>query len=474
MNDHFQGYHVEWNLGCPGGWDYQRMAQERGKLCWNRVRKISGIDITLDFDHPTLNPIPRFLDMLLRVHRATFPREKPFVLLVAEKETLDTVTENINLVEYLNRMEGVKSSLVSPQEVEREGDNITYRGEKVTVIFLDINSDVLLRIGRKQNIDPLLNGIRKGIVINPRGMEPLGAKGIFEVVTGELKTVLSPSTVSRTPWTRLFYSRTTTGPDGEAIPDLVEWVRDHWEEIILKPVYGYSGKGIFVGPERESRDKDIQEALEGEPYIVQSFIPKGLWAEEYPNLDVQGEEVILKRWQTDFRCLINDTGLIGFLARFGEIPTNVGAGGGNQSVAILKTKIPVREAVRRINEAIVGLGYSAAMEIQEEVDRKGLELGHTYLQGPTPTTLRPRIITVNHLSSLREYSANLWGDLLKLERLWREGKLDHVVPMGEGEAEIARAQPWEGSPALVASDGLFSFGAHQRSVDLIGEMSENG
>jgi hypothetical protein len=451
-----KGYHVEWNLGCPGGWEYQRMAQERGKLCWSRVKKISGIEIELNFEHPFLNPVPRFLDMLLRVHRTKFPRENPFVLLVAEKETLDQVTENINLVEYLNRTEGVKAALTCPEEVEEKGDHITYKGEKVTVIFLDINTDVLLKIGRVGNIESLLSGIRKGIVVNPRGMEPIGAKGIFEVVTGELSSLLSPSTVDHTPWTRLFYSRTTTGPGGESIRDLVEWVRDHWEEIILKPAYGYSGEGIFVGPQRESRNEDIQEALEGEPYIVQSFIPKGLWAEEYPWLDIQGEEIMLRQWQTDFRCLINDAGLIGFLARFGEIPTNVGAGGGNQSVAVLKTEIPVREAVRRINEAIIGLGYTTAMEIQEEVDRKGLELGHTYLQGPTPTTLRPRIITVNHLSSLREYSANLWGDLLKLEKLWREGKLDQVVQMGEGEAEIARMQPWGGSPALVASDGLFS------------------
>jgi hypothetical protein len=239
-------------------------------------------------------------------------------------------------------------------------------------------------------------------------------------------------------------------------------VEDHWREVILKPVYGYSGKGIFVGAQRESKDEDIQKALEVEPYIVQSFIPKGLWAEEYPWLDIQREEIILKQWQTDFRCYINDTGLIGFLARFGEIPTNVGAGGGGQSVAILKTGTSVREAAHRINEAIIGLGYSRAMEIQQEVDKKGLELGHTYLKGPTPTTMRPRIITQNHLTFLQEYSVNLWGDLLKLEKMWQEGRLDHVVQMGEDEAEIARMQPWRGSPALIASDGLFSFGAHLR------------
>jgi len=237
-----------------------------------------------------------------------------------------------------------------------------------------------------------------------------------------------------------------------------------WEEVILKPVYGYSGRGICVGCERESRDEDIQTALDGEPYIVQTFIPKGLWAEAYPWLDAQGEEIVLKPWQTDFRCFIDDRGLVGFLARFGGIPTNVGAGGGGQSVAILKTEIPVREAVDRINEAIMGLGYSTVMEIQGEVDRMGLELGHTYLKGPTPTTLRPRVITQDHLASLQKYSANLWSDSLILERMWREGKLDHVAQMGEEEAKIARMQPWVGSPALIASDCLFSFGAHVRET----------
>ncbi|MDY7039143.1 MAG: hypothetical protein SV375_23710 [Thermodesulfobacteriota bacterium] len=44
--------------------------------------------------------------------------------------------------------------------------------------------------------------------------------------------------------------------------------------------------------------------------------------------------------------------------------------------------------------------------------------------------------------------------------MWKERKLDHIVQMGKEEEEIARIQPWRGSPALVASDGLFSFGAH--------------
>ncbi len=44
----FIGVHSEWNLGSPGGWDYQRMTQEIGKACWERVRALSGIDLELD------------------------------------------------------------------------------------------------------------------------------------------------------------------------------------------------------------------------------------------------------------------------------------------------------------------------------------------------------------------------------------------------------------------------------------------
>ena len=89
-----------------------------------------------------------------------------------------------------------------------------------------------------------------------------------------------------------------------------------------------------------------------------------------------------------------------------------------------------------------------------------MEIGHTYLKDPTPTTLRPRIITQDHLASLQNYSTNLWSDLLILEKMWQEGKLEHVIEMDEHEAELARMQPWAGSAALIASDCLFGFGAH--------------
>ena len=118
-----------------------------------------------------------------------------------------------------------------------------------------------------------------------------------------------------------------------------------------------------------------------------------------------------------------------------------------------------RTAVNKINQALLKLGYQAFVQIQEEVNRKAIEMGFTYLLGPIMILLRPRILTLDHIQEMRHYAHNLWQDAIKLEELWRKGQLDDVVEIEEGEKELALSQPWRGSPALMVSDGLFSFGA---------------
>ena len=38
--------------------------------------------------------------------------------------------------------------------------------------------------------------------------------------------------------------------------------------------------------------------------------------------------------------------------------------------------------------------------------------------------------------------------------------LDHIIKIEKRELDIARMNPWGGSSAIIAADGLFSFGAH--------------
>ena len=65
----FWGYHSEWNLGSPGGWDYQRVTQIIGKAVWAQLNQIKPIPIELDFDHPMLYPVHGFVNMLAETYR---------------------------------------------------------------------------------------------------------------------------------------------------------------------------------------------------------------------------------------------------------------------------------------------------------------------------------------------------------------------------------------------------------------------
>jgi hypothetical protein len=454
-----KGYHGEWNMGSPGGWDYQRIAQILGKMAWNLIIENVEVEVALDYEDPQINAVPGFARMILRAHQNLHGKNPVRAVLLAEADTLDVVLENKNFVNYLNGMEGVNASLAGPSDLSLKNGKVYCRGEEATVIFMDFNLNVLTRIGKEEDIEPIKEAISQGILVNPRGMEPLGAKGLFEVMTDQYKDRMSEDTLKHTPWTRQFHVRKTTDPSGESIEHLPAWTERHWEGLVLKPAHGYSGHGIFVGYKQENPKKHIQTALEAGDYIVQQLVPLGLWSEQSTWPILEERSLFLKEWQTDFRCFITDEGLQGFLARFGGVPTNVGSGGGIQPLAVLKNDMTPGVAVEKINEALLQLGYEAFVEIQNEVNKKAIEMGFTYLLGPIMISLRPRLLTMDHIGELRQYARNLWQDAIKLEELWRGGELDHLVQAGPEEKELALKQPWRGSPALMVSDGLFSFGA---------------
>lgn len=83
----FVGYHSEWNLGSPGGWDYQRITQKIGKAVWEKHFQDYSIDVDLDFDHPLLNPVNSFVNMLKEAHRLREGTNPGLIAVIAEEET---------------------------------------------------------------------------------------------------------------------------------------------------------------------------------------------------------------------------------------------------------------------------------------------------------------------------------------------------------------------------------------------------
>ncbi len=459
----FIGYHSEWNLGSPGGWDYQRINQVIGKAVWERLNQISPVDVGLNFDHPFLYPVYGFVDMLVQAHRKREGRNGGLIAVVAEEETLETVTENKNLARRLDTMDGISGALMAPHELELKSGAVCWQGRPVSVIFMDFNTDVLLDLHRKQNLSPLLQAVREHRVINPRGTEPINVKSMFEVITGGHGSRFHPEIVDRTPWTRQFYPRRTEGPGGEAIADLVAWTRANWDDLVLKPERGYSGHGVRVGQVNPDPDEAVGLAMKEGNYIVQEKIPFPMWTEAIPTLVPEKNEVVLEPCQTDFRCLLGPDGLFGFLGRYGGVPTNVGSGGGVQPLAVLESGTDVGDAVKRINDAFLAMPYGEVCELVDMQKKMAMDHEFTYLLGPIKIALRPRVLTEGQLNALETYGLALWKDCLTLEKMWLSGELDDIVKIEEEELDIARSQPWGGSPAIIASDGLFGFGAEMET-----------
>jgi len=437
------------------------MTQKITRAVWEKLFQNYSIDVALDFDHSLLNPLDSFVNMLTEVHRSREGTNPGLIAVVAEEETLEDVIENRNLAEHLNAVDGLSGALMSPHELELKNGRVCWQGQLVSVIFMDFNTNVLLDLHRKHNLNPLLQAVREGRVINPRGTEPINVKSMFEVITEPWnRGRFHKETIERTPWTRQFYPRQTQGPNGEPVSDLVEWTRSNWDGLVLKPERGYSGKGVSVGGIHHDINGAVNLALKDGNYIVQEKIPLNLWAENMPELDIENHRVREVRYQTDFRCFFGQKGLFGFLGRYGGVPTNVGSGGGVQPLAVLHSEMSVGEATKRINGAILSMDYADVLEAVELQKKLAMEHHFTYLLGPTDIALRPRLITTGQMKALEAYCAGIWSDCLTLERMWLSRELDVIINIEPEELEIVRSQPWGGSPAIFASDGLFSFGAH--------------
>jgi len=456
----FKGYHSEWNLGSPGGWDYQRLTQIIGKAVWQRINAIRPLNLELNFDHPHFSPVDGLVEILVQAHQDRAGRNSGLIAVVAEEETLADVTENINLAHRLDAVDGITGVLAAPQELELNQGRVCWQGQPVSVIFMDFNTDVLLALHRRHNLAPVLQAVRERRVVNPRGTEPFNVKSMFELLTGSGNDQFQREIVRRTPWTRRFFDRKTQAPDGAIIEDLLDWTRRNWDHLVLKPERGYSGHGVRVGQVNQDADEAIALALKAGDYIVQEKIPLALWAEEIPRL-INGK-IEIKRYQTDFRCLMGPQGMLGFVGRYGGVPTNVGSGGGFQPLALLPSDMNVRESVHRINDTISSLDPGDLLQVISEQKQMAMDCDFTYLLGPVKIALRPRVITAAQIEALKSYGKKMWADCLTLEKLWLSGQLAELIRIEEEELEIARMNPWQGSAAVIASDGLFGFGAETR------------
>ena len=133
------------------------------------------------------------------------------------------------------------------------------------------------------------------------------------------------------PWTRRVEERRTTR-DGHVV-DLVPYVREHREALVLKPAHGYGGASVYVGTETEPTtwDRAVTNAVGG-AWVVQERV---LIAEE-PFPIVEAGRLAFRPFKVNVNPFYVRGAEVGAVTRASRSAViNVSAGGGSVPTFVL-------------------------------------------------------------------------------------------------------------------------------------------
>ena len=133
------------------------------------------------------------------------------------------------------------------------------------------------------------------------------------------------------PWTRLVRPSITNFRGAER--NLLELIREHRQEFVLKPNDDYGGHGVFLGWETgpEEWEAATRHAVE-HPYVVQERVPG-----EKVNIPTYSDRVFLNQMYVDFNPFLFHNEVEGALIRLSASAVlNVTSGGGQTALLVLE------------------------------------------------------------------------------------------------------------------------------------------
>ena len=146
---------------------------------------------------------------------------------------------------------GVPTILGDPRDIEERGEELVLKGEPVDVLYRDFQLEEVVSIkthgGSVEGIETAFT--RNQVVSTVFG--EFDHKSLCELLTNpDYAKYFSPQELRaarrRVPWTRLVNERRTPGMENAEV-DLLPYIREHREQLVLKPNRGYGGEGVIVG-----------------------------------------------------------------------------------------------------------------------------------------------------------------------------------------------------------------------------------
>ncbi len=256
-------------------------------------------------------------------------RESPRIAILDWRE-VPTYSEFLLFREYF-RSQGLTCEIADPREVEYRAGKLWAGDLHVTLIYKRVLLSEL--VSREGEDSPVLRAVREGAVcmVNPFQCKILHKKTSLAVLSDERNQALFPNEQREAieayiPWTRRVEERQTEFR-GRAI-DLIPFILEHRDNLVLKPSDDYGGAGISLGWEVDAAawEGAVRKAL-AEPYVVQERIP--LPFEPFPSV-VDGRLDIRDRMLDTAPFIAYGEYAAGCLTRVSTAALlNVTAGGGS-------------------------------------------------------------------------------------------------------------------------------------------------
>jgi uncharacterized circularly permuted ATP-grasp superfamily protein len=255
--------------------------------------------------------------------------EPPRVAIVDWRE-VPTHSEFLIFERYF-REQGVECVIADPRDMEFRDGKLMAGDFHVTLIYKRVLiSELVDRCGLEGAV---VRAVSEGAVCmaNSFACKILHKKASLAVLSDERNAGLFSSAERQSidahvPWTRVVEERRTEHR-GDPV-DLLPYVREHREQLVLKPNDEYGGKGIVLGWEvSDDAWGEAVAAAVAEPYIVQERIT--LPHSPYPSV-VDGRVVIAERMLDTAPYVFDGEYVDGCLTRLGTTSLlNVTAGGGS-------------------------------------------------------------------------------------------------------------------------------------------------
>jgi uncharacterized circularly permuted ATP-grasp superfamily protein len=326
---------TEYNAETPAGGAYNDVLTE----------VFFGLPIMREFMRRwDLRPLParhNVLHALLDAYEQfSGTRNKPSIAIV-DWSDVPTRSEFVLFEAYFQR-QGLDCSIVDPADVAYDGNVLTGPTGRIDLIYKRV---LLTELVDRGGIDhPILRAVRDRNVcmVNPPGCKLLHKKASLAVLSDEQNAHLFDveeldAITASIPWTRSVADRATTV--GGRKVDLLPYIVDNRERLVLKPNDEYGGKGIVLGWEVDdvAWKRAIATAL-AEPYIVQQRIT--LPTEAYPSL-IDGKVAVIDRMVDTAPYVAYGDHVDGCLTRLGTAALlNVTAGGGSQTPTFIAERRP--------------------------------------------------------------------------------------------------------------------------------------